>query len=706
MKRKIVRCVMAILLSGCATQPSDRSSSGYSEDVSLIKDSFLRGDQKEPHGTYPYADEVDSRSGSESEPTIDSKASEPPEMRVLKPLDMQYETSDFSASSVQPFSVDPVVTVAAETMPLVEFLHYVFGEILEVNYVIDPAVINGSGEQAVTLNFKEEISEARFFEVARRILSDRGLIANLVDDVYFIKADVGASPGTVSFGVGGTLSDVPVSGDRILQMVPVEFGIKVFVPQILEELMKARINPDYQNNTILIEGSRAEVIRAMELIDMFDVPSAKGKYIGMVDVVYGAPLDLASSVSKLLTSEGVAAAVGSSGEKDTLSLVPLDSIGAIVLFAETEKQLTRAEYRIRMVDKPVQKTSGLTLQDYFTYVPKYAMAKDIADSLAPLLSATVIEGSLPKNIDKQAESTGSAPNATRVAGAAADSSLKVLVNARSNSLIFATNAKTFDKILPILKELDFLPKQIMLSVVIAEVTLKDEFKHGVEWAVERGEVSISTQGAFGATGFGGVGLTINGSEGPLNANFIGTNSLVKVISNPSLMVIDGESASINVGSSVSVIGSAVQDPLAGERQITSEVYRDTGLSVSLVPTVTAGDLVKIAVSSSISNSQPGTGASSNPDIFTRDLETTVLAGSGQTIMMGGLISENAATGGSGAPGISKIPLLGNLFKSKSNSKDRSELIMLITPRVMTGRSQWDRVKNDFESELRVLSSAP
>jgi len=705
-KRKIVMCVMAILLSGCATQPSDRSSSGYSEDVSLIKDSYLRGDQKEPHGTYPYADEVDSRSGSESEPTIDSKASEPPEMRVLKPLDMQYETSDFSASSVQPFSVDPVVTVAAETMPLVEFLHYVFGEILEVNYVIDPAVINGSGEQAVTLNFKEEISEARFFEVARRILSDRGLIANLVDDVYFIKADVGASPGTVSFGVGGTLSDVPVSGDRILQMVPVEFGIKVFVPQILEELMKARINPDYQNNTILIEGSRAEVIRAMELIDMFDVPSAKGKYIGMVDVVYGAPLDLASSVSKLLTSEGVDAAVGSSGEKDTLSLVPLDSIGAIVLFAETEKQLTRAEYWIRMVDKPVQKTSGLTLQDYFTYVPKYAMAKDIADSLAPLLSATVIEGSLPKNIDKQAESTGSAPNATRVAGAAADSSLKVLVNARSNSLIFATNAKTFDKILPILKELDFLPKQIMLSVVIAEVTLKDEFKHGVEWAVERGEVSISTQGAFGATGFGGVGLTINGSEGPLNANFIGTNSLVKVISNPSLMVIDGESASINVGSSVSVIGSAVQDPLAGERQITSEVYRDTGLSVSLVPTVTAGDLVKIAVSSSISNSQPGTGASSNPDIFTRDLETTVLAGSGQTIMMGGLISENAATGGSGAPGISKIPLLGNLFKSKSNSKDRSELIMLITPRVMTGRSQWDRVKNDFESELRVLSSAP
>lgn len=706
MKRKIVMCVMAILLSGCATQPSDRSSSGYSEDVSLIKDSYLRGDQKEPHGTYPNADEVDSRSGSESEPTIDSKASEPPEMRVLKPLDMQYETSDFSASSVQPFSVDPVVTVAAETMPLVEFLHYVFGEILEVNYVIDPAVINGSGEQAVTLNFKEEISEARFFEVARRILSDRGLIANLVDDVYFIKADVGASPGTVSFGVGGTLSDVPVSGDRILQMVPVEFGIKVFVPQILEELMKARINPDYQNNTILIEGNRAEVIRAMELIDMFDVPSAKGKYIGMVDVVYGAPLDLASSVSKLLTSEGVDAAVGSSGEKDTLSLVPLDSIGAIVLFAETEKQLTRAEYWIRMVDKPVQKTSGLTLQDYFTYVPKYAMAKDIADSLAPLLSATVIEGSLPKNIDKQAESTGSAPNATRVAGAAADSSLKVLVNARSNSLIFATNAKTFDKILPILKELDFLPKQIMLSVVIAEVTLKDEFKHGVEWAVERGEVSISTQGAFGATGFGGVGLTINGSEGPLNANFIGTNSLVKVISNPSLMVIDGESASINVGSSVSVIGSAVQDPLAGERQITSEVYRDTGLSVSLVPTVTAGDLVKIAVSSSISNSQPGTGASSNPDIFTRDLETTVLAGSGQTIMMGGLISENAATGGSGAPGISKIPLLGNLFKSKSNSKDRSELIMLITPRVMTGRSQWDRVKNDFESELRVLSSAP
>ena len=170
-----------------------------------------------------------------------------------------------------------------------------------------------------------------------------------------------------------------------------------------------------------------------------------------------------------------------------------------------------------------------------------------------------------------------------------------------------------------------------------------------------------------------------------------------------MMVIEGESASFTVGSSISVVGQTTQDPISGQRQTSSSEYRNTGLEVSVTPEVLSGSMIKMIVSESISNTVPGTsGAGANPDIFTRALETVVMAPSGQTIMLAGLISENASTGGSGTPGLSKIPVLGNLFKARSKVSDRSELIILITPKLLKQPSEWERVRDEFESQLKVF----
>jgi general secretion pathway protein D len=280
--------------------------------------------------------------------------------------------------------------------------------------------------------------------------------------------------------------------------------------------------------------------------------------------------------------------------------------------------------------------------------------------------------------------------------------VRVVVDEVSNSLIFLASAAKFNSLRPLLKRMDVLPKQVMLDILIAEVTLKDEFKHGVEWAWRRGEVSLTTEGAFGASSIGGIGVLIAGNEGPITANFIGTNSLVKVLSNPTLMVLDGHDASISVGSSLSVTSETTQDPISGQRQTTSSVYRDTGLSVSVTPEVTSDTSVKLTIDQSISNALPGVGAGANPDIFTRDLSTIVIAQSGQSILLGGLISESDSEGGSGSPGLSKIPLLGNLFKARSRSNDRSELIMVVTAKILSDPAAWQRVKEDFYRQLKGL----
>ena len=108
-------------------------------------------------------------------------------------------------------------------------------------------------------------------------------------------------------------------------------------------------------------------------------------------------------------------------------------------------------------------------------------------------------------------------------------------------------------------------------------------------------------------------------------------------------------------------------------------------------------------SKNISNSVPGSsGAGGNPDIFQRSINTEVVARSGQTVMLAGLISENRSAGGSGTPGLAKVPLIGNLFKSASDSTDRTELVMLITPQIIDDLSKWEVLMEDFRESLKFL----
>ena len=112
------------------------------------------------------------------------------------------------------------------------------------------------------------------------------------------------------------------------------------------------------------------------------------------------------------------------------------------------------------------------------------------------------------------------------------------------------------------------------------------------------------------------------------------------------------------------------------------------------------------VTMSISNSVPSSsGASGNPDIFSRDIATEVVAESGNTVLLGGLISETSSTGGDGVPGLARLPLIGGLFKADSDSTDRTELIMLVTPKVLDDVNRWDRVKQDFQQSLKFLQFA-
>jgi general secretion pathway protein D len=701
--KKIQLLLLTIILAGCVSQPLDSPKGEPSAEDRLVQESYL--------SKLPLVDEVNTVKSSEVEEVEEveevqapdsntQRAAKPNSMRVLQALEESYDRPTFLSQKSVSFSEVAEVAVASDELPVKDFVHYIFGEILDVSYVLDPAIAGVlTGSPGVSLSIKDKLSKQRLFELTRRVLGEREIAINLVDGVYFIKPGGQSAADNISVGVGNRASDVPAVGQKIMQIVPLDFGIKIFVPQLLTEIIKARITPNYQTNVIMIEGEREEVLRAMELIDMFDIPSSKGRYIGVIDLTYVDAEESSQQVVTLLNSEGVDAKVHSTNDETSVSLIPLPSLGAVAVFATADAQLQRVAYWFGVVDQPKAAVDGIRDQiEYFSFKPKYAQVNDIAkDFRALMVGANSGSASASTEI-----ATGQAPNEARSNGINTVG-MTMSVNKRAKKLMFRTSGAKYRSLLPILTELDVPLNQIVLDMVIAEVSLKDEFKHGVEWAVKRGEVSLTTQGAFGAAGIGGFGIGIAGSEGPLTANFIGSNSLVKVLSNPTMMVIEGESASFTVGSSISVVGQTTQDPISGQRQTSSSEYRNTGLEVSVTPEVLAGSMIKMVVSESISNTVPGTsGSGANPDIFTRALETVVMAPSGQTIMLAGLISENASTGGSGTPGLSKIPVLGNLFKARSKVSDRSELIILITPKLLKQPSEWERVRDEFESQLKVF----
>jgi general secretion pathway protein D len=250
-----------------------------------------------------------------------------------------------------------------------------------------------------------------------------------------------------------------------------------------------------------------------------------------------------------------------------------------------------------------------------------------------------------------------------------------------------------------IKRLDIMPKQIVLEVMIAEVTLTDEFKQGVEFALTN--KGVAKQGGFNLdNNESGLSYVLSGIQGSLTLNLLQKNSYVNVLSRPSLAVRDGVEASITVGNRIPVVGDIITDPVNGSR--TSVEYLETGLDLQVTPTVNAQGVVLMEITQKISNQATTSGAGGNPIIFERSLKTEVIAGNGQTIMLGGLISENSTLSDQSVPFLSTIPLFGRLFDSTDNNTNKTELVVLVTPRIVNSTAEWDSAYNQFKLGLTEL----
>ena len=289
-----------------------------------------------------------------------------------------------------------------------------------------------------------------------------------------------------------------------------------------------------------------------------------------------------------------------------------------------------------------------------------------------------------------------------------EGSLRIVTDQSSNALLILATPSEFSVIQSALTRLDQAPRQVLIEASIAEVTLTDDLQFGLQWSdtAHKGVATLSTasNGAVSQS-FPGFSYLYTGSSS-ISAvlNTIQTHTTVRVLSSPKLIVLNNHPATLDVGDEVPVITqTAVSTDTSSAPIVNAVQMTNTGVILQVVPHVNKNGLVILDITQEVSDSIPTTTSSINsPTIEERNLSTTVAVNSGDTIALGGLISSSHTQTRSGFPILSRIPVLGALFGTTDNNGQRTELIMLLTPRVLESSADLDAASNELRDEFKLL----
>lgn len=593
------------------------------------------------------------------------------------------------------FSDQQMLTIAAEEMTVADFLHYSFGELLAANYIVGDGLAD---KGTVTLNVQEKISARQLYKMIEQLLLERGVTVKRQNDLLYIGAVGTDRKAETSVGYGRSESQVP-NAVSVMQIVPLRYVFNDSIIKTLRDVTGVKASADTAQGVLFISGERANVVKALDLLTLLDTPGSRSRHIAVMKLTFINAATFMASVTELLKNEGVMTDPRSPDNR--VSFVELGQLGAVAAFATESEFIDRIEFWAKTLDVP---SKGTDMQ-YFVYTPKFARASDLGQSVSSLITGRSAGGQNKAQTQQATQASGQraaaienrAPAVGTSSISASTDSMNMVVDERSNTLIFYTSGMEYRAILPLVERLDVMPKQVILEMTIAEVNLTDEFRFGVESAITSGKFSATLP--FATQGGGVFGWSSGGNKVDVRA--FESNSLVNILSKPTILVRDGVAANIEVGDEIPTTGKTVTDPTNGT---TREVnYRQTGLTVSVTPTINAQGVVIMTIQQNNNTAaEGGADVDGNPRIFRRALSTEVVAESGQTIILGGLISEDNTDTDGGLPGLSRLPLIGKLFGNTTKSFKKKELVMMVTPRVVSRSDEWEALKAEFGKGLQYI----
>jgi general secretion pathway protein D len=290
--------------------------------------------------------------------------------------------------------------------------------------------------------------------------------------------------------------------------------------------------------------------------------------------------------------------------------------------------------------------------------------------------------------------------------------VRIVADEKNNALVIYARPRDYQMIEAIIRRLDIVPLQVMIEATIAEVTLNDTLQYGIQYFLKSGaaraEFSTGTSGNLTSADIAGVFPGFNyifqTTSSAVVLNLLRAVTNVTVLSSPELLVLDHQTAGLEVGAQVPIVTQSAQSVVTtGAPLVNSIDYRNTGVILQVTPRVNSSGLVTLEIDQEVSDVTPTTSSTiDSPTINDRHIISSVVVKDGETIALGGLISENRNDSKNGIPVLGDLPWVGPIFRSTNRSVGRTELVVMLSPRVVRNSNDAAAMTNDLLSGMRTI----
>ncbi len=620
----------------------------------------------------------------------------------------------------------------------------IVSDILARNYVIDPRV-----KGTVTIQTTNAIAKSAMLDTFDALLRFSG--AAIVANGDLLRIVPASDPGVLAVNNPARGYDRSRGIGLSAKVVPLEFVSAREMQRLLQPIIGADkiLHVDERRNIMILGGNPREIATALDAISLFDIDQMKGMSFALLPVKNADPDSIVTELDTIFSTEDGGALKG------VVRFVPNTRLNSILVISSRPRYLQKAEQWVARLDR----IAGGTKRQLFVY----SIQNRAANELATLLGNILVD---PKS---KANGSGETANATRVgsafetaaaaraaaltgttgattasgasstastvgqglvnsaaatpatftasglagSGAQSEDGIRVVADEANNAVLIYATPDEYNAILNMLKRLDSLPNQVLLEATIAEVTLTDELKFGLRWFFESGNYSFSlsdaSDGAVGSV-FPGFSFLFSGGSAAVALNALNAITDVNVISSPNLMVLDNRKAVLRIGDQVPIAVQQAIDTTSINTVVNSIELKDTGIILTVVPRVNDSGRVILDIEQEVSDVVKTTTSDiDSPTIRQRKVNTTVVVKDGDSLALGGLIQQRDSVTKSQVPVLGDVPVVGNLFRHKEDTKTRTELLILITPHVVRDFQEANDVTDEFRRQLgglRALGNTP
>ena len=656
-------------------------------------------------------------------------------------------------------------------------------EIIGFNYVLAPDV-----RGKVTVQTSGRIAQEEVFGVLLAILEVQGFTAVKSGNLYKIVRIEGARERAVPTIVGTTADPNRTTDEIITQIVPIKYSAVTDLSALLRPLISTRgtLIAHRETNVMIITDAASNVMRLLDIIRLVDVQVAQEE-LQIIPILYADASELATILTQLFASGRVRATAPGTPPAPAPPVAPPQpgaappgagqpsgsAERAPLILPERRSNSLIVHAKKHEVETIKRLVTQLDVNIYggrrvFIYYAENAKSKDLAATLNAIYGTRDSSSSTTSTTGTPTSRPGAAPPAPPpslygpqpgviVPGAAnspevlAEGQVRFIADEVTNAVIVTTFPRSWTEIENTIKQLDRMPRQVLIEVLIAEITLTDDIRLGIDWAVRAGKFNIvntntgppglpSTPAADGSSTLFSAPTQL---RGPLNAigpfgqgltafafstneflamlNALSNTNKVNIVSSPHILTSENKKAVINVSTSVPIVTSqttgqvaaATTTPTTSTTQTTTTTaglnqtveYRDAGVILTVTPRIGEQGTVALDIKQEANQIGAAVPPTNSPSFTKREAETSVVLLNNQTLVLGGLIQDQLTLTDRGIPLLKDIPLFGYLFRFTERLVNKTELLLLITPRVVGTAGDAARITDQLRRATPEIDDA-